>query len=153
MSHFSFRESLLKPKIAVPNLDFCQCFCSERLFYSKRHLYGNYYMLFQENDSSSFSRHALAKCEMGLPNLDFNDFFCCKRLMHSEWRVNRCLFIEFGGNRYNRSLRYSLPVSFPVSFTPLPLSRFSLKPENIIYAHVWYCVKNLVFLSFLGLEI
>ena len=96
--HFSLRETLLKPKIDIPNLDSRQCFCNKRLFYPKRHLKGNYYMLFQENDSSSFSRHALTKYKIGIPNLYFNEFLCCKGLMFSVKHVNRCLFIEFEEN-------------------------------------------------------
>ena len=61
LSHVSLRESLLKPKIGIPNLDYCHCFCSKRLFYPKTHLKRNYYMLFHEKGSSSFSRHSLPK--------------------------------------------------------------------------------------------
>ena len=61
-------------------------------------------MLFQENDSSSFSTHTLLKCKIGLPNLDFKEFFCGKRLMHTEKHVKICLFIEFKENSQNRFL-------------------------------------------------
>ena len=55
-------------------------------------------MLFQDNDSSRFSRHTLPKSVIELPNLDFDEFFGRKRLMHSKKYVNRCLFIESEGN-------------------------------------------------------
>ena len=33
LSHFSLRESLLKPEIDTWNLDFHQCFCNKRFFF------------------------------------------------------------------------------------------------------------------------
>ena len=82
VSHFSLRESPPKPEIVLPNLDFHRCFCSNRLFYPKRHLEENNYMLFEENRSSSFFETRTS--EIRLPNLELNEFSCGKRLIHSE---------------------------------------------------------------------
>ena len=97
--HFSSRESLQKPETGMLNLDFHQCFCKKRLFYPKRHLKWNYFMLLEENNSSRFFETRLPKYKIGLPSLDFNEFFCGKRLIHFKWHVKRHLFIEFEENR------------------------------------------------------
>ena len=54
LSHFSLRESLLEPKIFIPNFGSLQCVCSKRLFSTKRHFKGKIYMLSKENHSSKF---------------------------------------------------------------------------------------------------
>ena len=129
-----FSISLLKPKIGKQNLNLHQCFCSKRLFYPKKHLKRNYYMLFQKDDSNSFSRHALPKSKIGLPNLDFNEFSCGKRLIHSEKHANKCLFIKF---EENRSGRFS-DIHFQSHFwSALPHLRFPdfLQNLEILFLH------------------
>ena len=110
----------------------------DRPLHSKRNLKGNYYMSFEENHSNKFFETCTSKFKIGLPNLDFHEFFYGNRLIHFEKHVKRCFYIGFWRKSFEPFLRYSHPVSLLVCPTPLLVFRFSPKPDNIIYAHVWY---------------
>ena len=87
-----------------------------------------------------FTSHSLP---VWLPNLVLNHFFCSKRQINSEKKkkehVKKC-FYWIWRKSFEPFSRYSLPVSFLVRPTPLPIFRISSKPRNIIYTLIWYCI-------------
>ena len=117
-----------KPENGVPSLDFYEYFCSKRLFYPKRHLKGNYYMLFEGKHSSSFFKTYNFKIKIRPPILNLKK----RMFIYRIWRKSLELFLRHSATR-NDFL--TLKVLSWCKFTVIVVNRFlSLSFWN---KHIW----------------